>query len=189
MLLCFSAISYDKGVVVEEMRSNINNSSILQIQYFQIVDIWQRLCEEHSRLLDVTCDEYAKLLESNIEELEVVIKHKENVIRTINNLETLRVEIIKEINEKNVFDKKIENVSDLIIVMRDFEDKNEQKHLFRFNQLLIDLIEKIQEQNKKNQLFLNKAILSLRQIRDEASGHKSFMTYNEKGLTKKHVVS
>ena len=65
--------------------------------------------------------------------------------------------------------------------MRFYEDQNNTKHLYRFNELLIDVIEKIQEQNKKNQVFLNKAINNLREIREEAMGVKNYSTYNQKG--------
>ncbi len=56
---------------------------------------------------------------------------------------------------------------------------NSEKHL------LIDIIEKLQTQNKKNQLFLNKAINNLREIREDALGVKSYSTYNNKGLSKR----
>jgi flagellar biosynthesis/type III secretory pathway chaperone len=65
--------------------------------------------------------------------------------------------------------------------MQAYEVEKNQKHLFRFNALLIDIIEKIQTQNKRNQLFINKALLSLKQIRIEATGKKNYSLYTSKG--------
>lgn len=45
--------------------------------------------------------------------------------------------------------------------METLENKNGKKHLFNFNKLLLNIIDKIQEQNKKNQLFINKALCTL----------------------------
>jgi flagellar biosynthesis/type III secretory pathway chaperone len=67
--------------------------------------------------------------------------------------------------------------------MNFFEKQNNTQHLYRFNALLIDVIEKIQTQNKKNQVFLNKAINSLKEIREEALGVKNYNTYNKKGVS------
>jgi flagellar biosynthesis/type III secretory pathway chaperone len=79
--------------------------------------------------------------------------------------------------------KTVDSVSELIQVMSEYEEHNNEKHLFRFNQLLIDIIEKIQAQNKKNQLFLNRSINNLREIREDALGVKNYNTYNNKGLS------
>jgi flagellar biosynthesis/type III secretory pathway chaperone len=68
--------------------------------------------------------------------------------------------------------------------MQNYEAETNEKHLYRFNELLIDVIEKIQTQNKKNQLFINKAILSLREIREDAGGVKKYNTYSAKGISK-----
>ena len=79
--------------------------------------------------------------------------------------------MIEEFNQE-FQENKIANVRSLINAMNEFPIEKEQKHLFRFNTLLIDLIEKIQLQNKKNQVFVNKALQSLKTIREEALGIK-----------------
>jgi flagellar biosynthesis/type III secretory pathway chaperone len=150
-----------------------------ELFYYRVTDIWRRLCEEHNNLLDQTCEEYALLLASKLDELEAKIDEKKETLARIGSLEKLRAEIIEAINKKG--EMKIESVTQLIEVMQEFENENNQMHLFRFNALLIDMIEKMQTQNKRNQLFINKALLNLKSIREEALGEKSYSTYTKKG--------
>ncbi|MEI8346646.1 MAG: flagellar protein FlgN [Pseudomonadota bacterium] len=154
----------------------------LEIIYHQITDLWKRFCEEHNNLFDLTLDEYSALLSSDIDKVDAIITEKNKVIANIGQLEELRQELINQINVQMPAERQIKKISELIIVMREFEEKNGQSHLFRFNQLLIDIIEKIQLQNKKNQIFINKAIVSLREIRENALG-KKFSTYTPRGQT------
>lgn len=152
----------------------------LAILYFEVTDLWKRLCEEHNMLFNITCDEYSLLLRSELDLLEDKLVEKNEIILRISTLETIRRELINELNSI-IPDKNIDSVSGLIEVMRAYEVEQNQKHLFRFNALLIDIIEKIQAQNKRNQLFINKALLSLKQIRIEATGKKNYSTYSSKG--------
>ncbi len=157
----------------------------LKLIYFQVTDIWKRFCEEHTLLLDKTFEEYSLLLKSDIETLESLLEEKQEIIKRITFLEHARTRCITKLNEflKTNSQKEVESVSELIEVMQLFEKENNTQHLFRFNQLLIDLIEKIQEQNRKNQVFLNKAINNLKEIREEALGVKNYSTYNQKGVS------
>ena len=170
------------GTIKEEQNmAGIKNKEMM-LTYFQIIDVWKRFCEEHSTLLDLTCEEYALLLDSKIEELEQVISEKDHVVQNIRTLEGIRQDLIGQINTK-YSEFQVESVNDLLTVMREFEEKIGQSHLSRFNSLLIDIIEKIQLQNKKNQLFLNKAIHSLKEIRQEVMGEKQYSVYNQAGRT------
>lgn len=128
----------------------------LAILYFQITDIWKRLCEEHNDLFGVTCDEYSLLLKSELDLLDEKLVEKSQIIHRINQLENQRKSIIERINEITP-NEEIDSVSKLLEFMQTYEVEKKQKHLFRFNALLIDIIEKIQTQNKRNQLFINKA--------------------------------
>lgn len=165
---------------------NVNKGE-LGVLYFQVTDIWRRFCEEHTLLLDKTFEEYALLLSSEVEKLEELLVEKQEVIKKITFLEEARSRVINQLNEYLNINgqKEVESVSELIEVMRFYEEQNNTKHLYRFNELLIDIIEKIQDQNKKNQMFLNKAINNLREIREEAMGVKSYSTYNQKGHSTK----
>lgn len=158
---------------------------VYSIHYFRVTDLWKKLCEAHQQLLELTFDEYSLLLGSQIEELEVKIEDKNELIAFIAKLDNERKEAIsllnKDLRKNNL--KPIQNVADLIVTMKDYESKQDQHHLRRFNALLIDIIEKIQSQNKKNQLFINKALMSLREIREDAIGKKNYSTYNAKGAS------
>jgi flagellar biosynthesis/type III secretory pathway chaperone len=156
-----------------------------EVLYFQVTDLWKRLCEEHSTLLDYTCDEYSLLLASKLDELEETVSEKAKVIAHINKLDEVRQDLIRRVQSYSYHD--INSVQDLVQFVQELDIEKEQKHFFRFNALLIDIIEKIQAQNKKNQIFLNKAILSLREIKQDASGQKNYSTYNAKGASRPGV--
>lgn len=160
----------------------------LKLHYFQITDIWKLHCELHSELFDLTCDEYMHLLESNLDELEVTISRKNEILEIISINEKEREKQLKALANENS-SLSLNTFKDLIIFFKDFEPEKESKHLFRFNELLLDIITKIQNQNKKNQMFINKAIHSLKVIREEASGKKSVTTYNKKGVTNSRLLT
>jgi hypothetical protein len=56
--------------------------------------------------------------------------------------------------------------------------------LQNLNDLLIDVISRIQMQNKKNQLFLSRAMQSLNELKDGFTGKKHFTTYGANGMTR-----
>jgi len=78
----------------------------------------------------------------------------------------------------------INKASDLIHYFHDLESENNLFALKNLNDLLIDIIERLQDQNKKNQLFLNKAMLSIQDLKQGFSGKKVFTTYGSDGMTK-----
>ena len=161
------------------------NIERLKLYYFRVTDIWKRFCEEHTLLFNLTCDEYSALLKSDFDETERLTNAKEKVIVRIKALEEVRSNVLRDINNSELVEDRIESISELIELMKNYEAETNEKHLYRFNELLIDIIEKIQTQNKKNQLFINKAILSLREIREDAAGGgKKYSTYSAKGVSK-----
>ena len=160
--------------------------------YYQVTDIWKRFCEEHATLFNLTCDEYTHLLKTDMDRLEETIDKKSKTIDRINVLDNLRSEIIDELNlflAKSNDTKKlyklgrINNVSELLSLMESFETKLEEKYLSNFNNLLINIIEKIQAQNKKNHIFINKAVHSLNEMKGNVEGKKNYETYTKKGIT------
>lgn len=156
-----------------------------EVFYFQVTDIWKRFCELHTKLFDLTCDEYSLLLGSDIDLLSEKLDEKQETIDLISKVEILREDLISSINTTLTDETRITSVSGLLDIFNDIEVEKTGKHLFRFNQLLLDIIEKIQAQNKKNQLFINKAILSLQSIREEAFGGNNYSTYTPKATTSK----
>jgi flagellar biosynthesis/type III secretory pathway chaperone len=149
--------------------------------YFQITDVWKRFCELHFDLFNLTCDEYTYLLQSNLEQIDGAISRKESIIKEISFTDSKRQELIAQINQSLPTNEKISKVKELLTFGLSIESDLDQNHLSKYNLLLIDLIEKIQAQNKRNQLFLNKAIISLREIRQDATGNKNYNIYNGKG--------
>lgn len=156
----------------------------LKLFYFRVTDIWKRFCEEHTLLFNLTCDEYSALLKSDFENIEKVTNEKEKVIIRIRALEEVRKKVIEDLNKSGLVENEVDSISSLLTIMQNYEAETKEKHLFRFNELLIDIIEKIQAQNKKNQLFINKAIISLREIREDVIGGKKYSTYSAKGVSK-----
>ncbi len=158
----------------------IEETDRMAVFYFEVTDLWKRLCEQHVDLFNLTCDEYSLLLSSELNELEEKLVEKNLTIKKINQLEKVRRDLISDLNNF-LPDQKIESVSSLLSLMNQYEVEKNEKHLFRFNALLIDLIEKIQAQNKRNQLFINKALHSLKEIRQDVLGKKSYSTYSANG--------
>lgn len=147
--------------------------------YFRVTDLWQKLCEEHASLFNLTCDEYQVLLANDLEKLEDVLETKNDIINRIGHLEKLRQSVIDDLNAEHNID--ISNVTELVTFFNDHQEEIDNKHLLRFNALLIDIIDKIQDQNKKSQIFLNKAIQSLDTLQKDAVGQKTYQTYNKMG--------
>ncbi len=154
------------------------------LKYDNLIQLWKEFCGAHTTLYDLTCEEYLKLLESDIESLEGILKRKETVLERINKLEQKRLTTIDEINQKNLFGLHISKVSELIEALSVIEQERNGKHLQKFNLLLVDIIEKIQEQNKKNQIFLNRAMINLKDMKESFSGKKKYKTYSSIGVAK-----
>ncbi len=151
--------------------------------YFEVTDLWKLLCEEHSLLFNLVSDEYLLLLESNLEGLEDVVSEKKEVIARIAKLDLFRQNLLKKINSTLKDSEKIKSVTDLIKFLGSNPIERDQKHFLRFNGLLNKTIEKLKQQNRRNHLFLNKAMVSLNDWKKEALGHKSFSTYDAFGTT------
>ena len=165
---------------------DITNKNIekLEVLYFQVVDIWNRLCECNQKLYQLTCKEYSLLLKSDLEKLDLILSEKNNIINQVSKLDSLRSEVISEI-QPLVPKTEINNVSKLIAFLEMFEKSKKINHIGKFNSLLIDTIQKIKNQNKLNQLFINKAILSLRELKKDTEGIKQdYTTYSSSGAPK-----
>lgn len=157
----------------------------LELDYDRVVSLWQKLCEYHTSLYEFTLEEYALLIESKIEELDELLVRKQETIDQIAATDRSRQLIIQELNQDGY---QITNVTDLLNHFKNIEAKKEDKYLSKFNSLLIEIIERIQEQNRKNQIFLNRALCSLRDIKLSFQGKKTLTTYNSQGTTNRSVV-
>ena len=153
-----------------------------QLKVSELTNIWKTYCELHSDLYDLTCDEYVHLLASDMDQLEETVQQKNNLIESINDVENKRTDILSDLNSS-----KLEfNFTKLGEITEFAKEQNieEATHLEKYNLLLVDIITKIQDQNKMNQLFLNKAILSLRDLKESFSGRKTYRTYGANGTTR-----
>lgn len=153
----------------------------------ELINVWQNFCQAHTQLYDLTCDEYMHLLESDIDSLESTLEKKNNLLEGISKLDNNRENILTELANLREKEKFI-HLSDMIEELNSLGYSIESKQLNSFNALLLDIITKIQDQNKKNQLFLNKAILSLKDLRQSFSGKKNYNTYGADGTTKSNLT-
>lgn len=152
--------------------------------YHSVLNIWEGFCTLHKELYDLTCEEYLTLLESDIDKLESMMPVKEEIISKIGELERERSNLIDKLNDSGIAAARINRAGDLLVEFADIEKANGIAALQNLNSLLIDIVTKIQEQNKKNQMFLNKAMISIKQVKQGFSGKKTFSTYGADGLTK-----
>lgn len=162
----------------------INRLDEKKLHYHNVITVWEGFCQLHKDLFDLTCEEYLTLLASDIEKLESMLPLKEEIISKIGELEKDRSELIERLNESGLFMTKITRASELLDAFASMDQASAIPALRNLNSLLIDIILKIQDQNKKNQMFLNKAMLSLREVKTGFTGKKTFTTYGADGLTR-----
>jgi flagellar biosynthesis/type III secretory pathway chaperone len=155
-----------------------------KLHHQQVVTIWEGFCRLHRELYDLTCEEYLTLLASDIERLESMLPLKEEIISKIGELEAERTELIEKLNATKIFAQKITRASELLNAFGEIDKQSGIPALRNLNGLLIDIIEKIQEQNKKNQHFLNKAMVSIREMKQGFGGKKTYTTYGADGMTR-----
>ena len=158
----------------------MSDNDTLEHHYHQAVKLWKQFCVEHTALLDATFDEYSLLLSSDVDLLEKKIVEKNKILEKIALLEQERGKLVNSVSR--ITDKKVGDIVDFIQILKQYDEKGpDAGHLDKLNKLLIDIIGKIKEQNKKNHLFINKALASLNEMRNSMVGEKIYSTYNSKG--------
>lgn len=162
----------------------LNRLDEKKLFYQRAISIWEEFCHLHKDLYDLTCDEYLTLLESDIDKLEKLLPLKEEIISKISELEKERSELIDTLNTTALFSNNISRSNELIQAFAIIEQENGIAALKNLNSLLIDIIQKLQDQNKKNQVFLNKAMISLREVKQGFTGKKQYTTYGADGQTR-----
>lgn len=158
----------------------MNDLKTIPLLQEQTIEIWKQFCTLHTQLYDITCDEYLALLSSDMDKIEECLLLKKSLINEIDLMEKRRSEIIDYINQ-NLDTAHISKVFELISFFNHSNESKSQSVLEKYNNLLIDIVEKLQDQNKKNRLFLNKALLNISEIKKEFSHKKGFETYNSSG--------
>lgn len=162
------------------------NTIELKFKLNLLTDLWKEFCEKHTELYEYTCDEYMHLLSSDLDKLELVIDSKKNLIGEINKLEDRRQDVTKEVsNLLNI--EKPKTLSVLIDSLKLNQEDASAMQIEKLNLVLLDIVNKIQEQNKKNQVFLNRALLSLKELKDSFGGRTNYKTYSSTGLAKSNL--
>lgn len=156
----------------------------LRLYHAEAIEVWENFCRLHHDLYELTCDEYQVLLSGEVESLEALIAKKEHVIAAIGVWEANRAELIARMNRDLPAAQQITNVSELLATLASAEAKLAMPALRNLNALLIDVITRVQEQNKRNQQFLNRAMQSIREIRDGFTGKRNYNTYGADGMTR-----
>lgn len=156
-----------------------------KLYYQRVLHVWEGFCQLHRELYDLTCEEYLTLLASDVDKLEGMLPLKEEIITKISELETERSELMEKLNNSKLFSTQITRSGELLEAFAEIDSAAAVSALKNLNALLIDIIHKIQDQNKKNQMFLNKAMISLRDIKNGFAGKKkTFTTYGADGMTR-----
>ena len=167
----------------------MNDKQLLQFKLLanDFISVWTEFCQEHTSLYDITCEEYVHLLSSDIDKLEAVVELKNNKLNTISTLDIRRKDILDSIFSIDE-SLKLKKVKDVVKCLKENNLLFEADQLSKLNLLLLDIIEKIQDQSKKNQLFLNKAIISLKDLKRSFTGKTNYMTYGSNGATRTTVT-
>ena len=148
-----------------------------------LLEIWHAYCELHTKLYELTCEEYRLLLDSNLEELEKALDVKNDLIIEISVTNQTRLDLISDIFPDETIPKANDLCEKLIILGYPDQAKAVQK----YNLLLLDIIENIQKQNKRNQFFLNKAIISLNNLRNSFDKKNNVKIYGRNGAAASNV--
>ena len=165
---------------------NENVKLELGLKLNTLADLWQQFCEKHTELYEATCEEYIHLMSSDMDKLEEIVAQKANIIAKIDEYDRSRLDLIEEIS-KLLEIPMPEKMSELLAnenINKEFSERIE-----KLNLILLDIIENIMEQNRKNQFFLNKAIHSLNELKESFSGQGNYSTYSAKGTKKSTNVS
>lgn len=160
----------------------MDNKLSLNFKFTELIELWKEFCQSHTSLYELTCEEYQHMISSEIDSLETVVDTKKQLIDYINVLDERRQAIINEIKTESNRDD-LNKSNQIIEFLKEIGKETTAKELASYNDLLVEIVEKIQDQNKTNQIFLNRAIISLQELKENFKGKKSFKTYNFKGTT------
>ena len=159
----------------------------IQSLYNSFTDLWKRLCDIHSELYGITCEEYLALLNSNIDQVNALLEHKEVLIKTIDDFEAERFSLVLRIAK--ISQSQPTNFAKFKTVYEYFHKHlqlDNENTLLKYHATMLDLIEKTQDQNKKNRIFLNKALHSIQELRFELNGVSKVDNYSRTGEKQAH---
>lgn len=154
----------------------------LKLKADHLIDLWHEFCEKHTELYEYTCDEYMHLLASDIDQLNITLAEKKILLTEIADLDQHRKEVTTDLLTLMNVEAGPQKLTYLLSCLKETEETVAASHIEKLNLVLLDIIDKIQDQNKKNQIFLNKAILSLKELKESFNGKVQFKTYSASGM-------
>ena len=157
----------------------------LKLKADHLIDLWHEFCEKHTELYEYTCDEYMHLLASDIDQLNITLSEKKILLNEINELDRHRKEVTNEVLDLMGNEAGPQKLSHLLSCLEKTDESVAAGHIEKLNLVLLDIIGKIQDQNKKNQIFLNKAILSLKELKESFNGKTQYKTYSATGMARR----
>lgn len=149
-----------------------------------VASLLKSQCELHTDLYERTCQEYALLLESEIDSLDELVQEKQKIIRQIELAEKERLHVLENL-KKTAPTLSFNKLGEMLTTLKACGLKTDAEAIEKLNMILLDIVDKIQEQNKRNQVFLNKAIVSLKDLKASFNkdNPKQFKTYNSLGAS------
>lgn len=158
-----------------------------QLLYLEFTELWKTLCETHNKLYQVTCDEYLALLNSDIDQVHHLLSIKEALMKEIDSLDKERSTLVNKVAlQANIPHESLKKFKTVYDYLRDQLDLNDKNPLIKYHQLMIEMVEKNQDQNKKNRIFLNKALTSIQELRKDLNGNIKVNNYSRTGEKQAH---
>ncbi len=159
----------------------------VQLLYLEFTDLWKSLCDVHNQLYQFTCEEYLALLNSNIDRVHTLLENKELVMKSIDELEGERLALVHRVADHAQLSlTHFAKFKEVYAFFKEQINLTDYNPLLKYHTLMIDLIEKTQEQNKKNRIFLNKALHSIQELRNDLNGNTKVNNYSRTGEKQAH---
>lgn len=158
-----------------------------QLLYLEFTELWKSLCDIHNQLYQITCEEYLALLNSNIEKVHLLLENKELLMKNIDGLDQERLNLLTRVSDFSQLP--ITSLSKFKVVYEYLKEElnlEENNPLLKYHLLMIELIEKTQDQNKKNRIFLNKALHNIQELRNDFNGTTKVNNYSRTGEKQAH---
>jgi hypothetical protein len=153
----------------------------IESTYHELTLIWRELCLLHTQLFELTNNEYQLLLTSETDQLEINLAEKKQVVQSINDYDLRRQTCIDKLG---LGAANFALMNQHLVKHLNLETPHQ---LEKYNDYLLDIIEKIQMQNIKNRQFLNRAMIMMEGLRKDFQNSGKVLSYNNKGNLQKHT--
>jgi flagellar biosynthesis/type III secretory pathway chaperone len=171
-----------------EQLETVGPSFTLLDYYHELTLLWRELCIHHTQLFETTNQEYQLLLAGETDQLESNLGSKKALIEKIQNYDLKRQTSVEDVfkyystNNNTSF-----HYSRLIELFNEKLNLNENNELDKYNIFLVEIIDKIQIQNRKNRQFLNRALIMMEDLKKDFKNTGKVLSYNKKGNLQHHT--